>query len=425
MVRELCLRCAGTYFRPRCSGTQQLVFISYDTRDIELVNAIDDIIKRIFSGRVKTFIAKRDIKAGDDAFKKMLHDSLAKSSVVLAICTKRSLSSPWLWFESGAGFGISASALIPIWAGIEPQKEPMKIFQGRNIESKSDVEDLLSRIAEITKINCENPSLTENEFGNLVKISTTLKACNDNDGKSRIEENIEFPLEVPNEDKPIQYLIEAYFPSPNSIPLQLLDDAMNKSRIHIKGSQQSYSYKYPDFGKQINKNAGNDILILNADSHSHYQNELRQVAFIKSHAVTLTYWVRHFRWENDLKLVEASEINNEGGKLLLYYKRIALNLGIPKIKVRIRLFGLQDGLVHSDQFLQMSPHSFRSPNSNNIEIEQDITINSSNDELAVLLMHVWDKFRTQDGGFPVFKTKEYSQFLGEMMADWPSDVRIL
>lgn len=69
-----------------------LVFISYDTHDIEIAYALAAIIKRIFSDRVKTFIAKRDIQPGSDAFKTMLHDNLAKSAVVLAICTKRSLS---------------------------------------------------------------------------------------------------------------------------------------------------------------------------------------------------------------------------------------------------------------------------------------------------------------------------------------------
>ena len=109
---------------------EPLVFISYDTRDIELAHDIADILKRIFSDKVKTFIAKRDIKAGNDAFRTMLHENLAKSAVVLAICTERSLTSPWLWFDSGAGSG--SSALIPIWAGVKPQEfgAPMTIFQG-------------------------------------------------------------------------------------------------------------------------------------------------------------------------------------------------------------------------------------------------------------------------------------------------------
>ena len=261
--------------QPNSTSAEPLVFISYDTRDYKLVIAIDDILQRIFIGKLTTFIAKRDIRLGEAAFKKMLHDSLAKSAVVLAICTKNSLTSPWLWFESGAGFGISASALIPIWAGIEPQKEPMKIFQGINVESKAEVENLISEIAIITKINCENGALTEEEFDKLVQISKKLSACNDDNKNDRIEDKIKFPFEGPNGYKPVEYLIEAHFPLPNPIPLQRLTEVMEKSKIHIESTEVHYTEDYPYFGKNINKNIGNDIEILNTEQQKHFSNEER------------------------------------------------------------------------------------------------------------------------------------------------------
>jgi TIR domain len=163
-----------------------LVFISYDTRDIELAHAIAAIIKRVFTDKVTTFIAKRDIKAGNDAFKTMLHDNLAKSAVVLALCTKRSLTSPWLWFESGAGFG--SCALIPIWAGIKPLefKAPMTIFQGRSIEDKAEVQDVLTRIAGIVQINIDN-NLTAEEFDKLLQISKNMQSSIDADGMTAFD----------------------------------------------------------------------------------------------------------------------------------------------------------------------------------------------------------------------------------------------
>lgn len=153
---------------------EPLIFMSYDTRDIDLVKAIDDVLQRVFNNKVRTFIAKRDIKAGDDAFKKMLHDSLAKCVVVLALCTKRSVTSPWLWFESGAGF--EKSGLIPMWSGVKPLefKAPMTIFQGKNVQDKTEVNELLSKIAEVTKFDFENITITEEEFTNLIEISLRL-----------------------------------------------------------------------------------------------------------------------------------------------------------------------------------------------------------------------------------------------------------
>lgn len=55
---------------------KHLIFISYDTNDLKLVYVLDEILKRIFRDHIETFIAKRDIKAGEDAFRKMLHERI-------------------------------------------------------------------------------------------------------------------------------------------------------------------------------------------------------------------------------------------------------------------------------------------------------------------------------------------------------------
>lgn len=159
---------------------EPLIFMSYDTRDIDLVKAIDGILHRVFKKSVKTFIAKRDIKAGDDAFKTMLHQNLAKCVVVLAICTKRSVTSPWLWFESGAGF--EKSGLIPVWSGVKPQefKAPMTIFQGKNIRDRVEIHELLSKLAELINFNGENILITDEEFERLVVISNQLDSEDNN-----------------------------------------------------------------------------------------------------------------------------------------------------------------------------------------------------------------------------------------------------
>ena len=239
-----------------------LIFISYDTRDIEIVNAIDSILKRIFSDRVRTFIARRDIKAGDDAFNKMLHDNLSKSSVILAVCTKRSITSPWLWFESGAGFG--SSWLIPIWAGIKPQefKEPMKIFQGKSIEDKAEMEDLIAQLVEITKIDCAGCSLTDDELAKLKQISDNLGIMKENTGKDRLEEIMEFQLAAPNEERPVQYLIESHFPLSRDIPLQRLFELMDKSKIYIKSTESQSRHDYPFFDATSNKTISNNVFLL-------------------------------------------------------------------------------------------------------------------------------------------------------------------
>ena len=333
------------------------------------------------------------------------------------LCAQRhSLTSPWLWFESGAGFG--CSKLIPVWAGIKPQefKAPMTIFQGRNIEDKSEVEDMICRIAEIMKIPCDDNALTTEEFDKLVRLSTQLRSKSDADEKGKIEDIIKFPLSVSNDESPVEYLMEAHFPLSKPIPIQRLYEVMDKSKLHIKGSESHFSYTFPDMGKPINNDIGNDILLLNAVEAHPFSNEVRQFVFVKSDALTLTYWLRHYRLqtttEPNIKLIEASAINDEGAKLLFFYQKIALTLGLTNIQIRIRLFGLQNGLVNRDQFLEGRLQSYRAPASNEVEIEQQIN-SSSKQDISELLMHVWEKFRTPAGQLAVFKENDFMTFLAQ------------
>lgn len=321
---------------------EPLVFISYDTRDIDIPHALAAIIKRVFTDRIRTFIAKRDIKAGDDAFKTMLHDSLAKSAIVLAICTKRSLTSPWLWFESGAGFG--SGILIPVWAGISPSefKPPMTIFQGKNVADKIEMLELITRISEVTNVSCADGNLTNEELGRLKQLVEEVKTIGDaDDANGHLEKSIEFQLPVPHQEKPVQYLIEATFPLSQKIPLQRLMDLIDKSKIHIKGGESQFSHDYPIIDTKRIKTIGNDIVLLNASERRVVSNEARQDMLVKSGAMTITYWVRHYHWAatgGGTKLVYAREINEECIKLLHFFLMLSLHLKQKIINIRIRLF---------------------------------------------------------------------------------------
>jgi hypothetical protein len=393
-----------------------LVFISYDTRDIELPHAIAAIIKRIFSDRIRTFIAKRDIKAGDDAFKTMLHDSLAKSAIVLAICTKRSLTSPWLWFESGAGFG--SCTLIPVWAGINPSefKAPMTIFQGKSVADKTELEELIIRISEVTKVPCADCSLTNNELENLKQLVEKLKTISDDDVVSdRLEKTIEFQLAAPHHEKPVQYLIEATFPLSQKVPLQRLMELMDKSKIHIKGGESQFSHDYPIFDPKRIKTIDKDIVILSASEKRLVSNEARQEMLVQSGAMTITYWVRHFHWESNgggTKLVYAREINEECIKLLHFFWKLSLQLKQTTMNIRIRLFDLQEALLLTDNiYFKRDLKSYKAPANNEIEVEREIAVsNTSNQEFVELLMHVWENFRSSDNSYPSLKDEDFAWF---------------
>jgi hypothetical protein len=401
-----------------------IVFISYDMRDINIVFTLDNILKRIFGERIKTFIARRDIKAGEDSFKKMLHDNLATCSLVLAICTKRSVTSSWLWFEAGAGFG--SSNLIPLWVGITPQefKEPMKIFQGKNLADQAEMKELMSRIAEITRIDDIDCGLTDDEIKNLKNIVSSLKSLKESNSQiKKIEDRVDFPLPYPRnfeqerkEEMPINYIIEARFHLKNPIPGQQLIKLLEDCRIKFRPYSTTWNY-FPDLNKKgLSTDKG--IWILHSSENHPYANEARQTGLFASDNLAITHWARHFNWRHEgPSLIYSSEINVLSTRFLIFCKKIGDKLGQGDMTLRIRLFDLQNGLLHLDSFLQ-GYKSYQAPSINEIEVEQSLSLGEGlKKEFSTFLMHVWDKFQAQDGGFPTLVEKDFLEFFDETIND--------
>jgi hypothetical protein len=389
-----------------------LVFFSYDTRDIELVTCINAIVQRIFNGKVRTFIALLDIKAGESSFRKMLHENLAESAIVLAICTKRSITSPWLWFESGAGFG--SSLLIPVFSGVTPLqlKPPMNIFQGKDIQNRLHVEELIARIAEVTMIGVET-DLTDDEFNNLAELSRNLSALSEVPERVGPEDRIAFPLPSPDMGTPMQYVIEASFPSSKYIARQRLEDYIKGSMVTIKGNQNRFSFTYPDL--DIKDRSEKDVLIINQSNENHYSNEQKQVSLIKSESVTFTHWVRNFHLgKNQAKFVKADEINADAGMVYMFFVKMAKKLHFPDFNIRIRLFGIEDGQLLCGKYFEKHLHTFNAPSVGELEVTREISYARADHDFTDLMMEVWDKFQTPNGKCPVFKDSEYLSYLNEL-----------
>lgn len=388
------------------SAKEPLIFISYDTRDIELVKIIDDIVQRVFNKQVATFIAKRDIEAGDDAFRKMLHENLAKCVAVIAVCTKRSVTSPWLWFESGAGF--QKTGLIPVWCGVKPQefKAPMTIFQGKSVQDKTEMNELLIKISGLTKIIVDVISVTDEELAKLVDITAVLDTITDRSESSRIEDKIEFPLPIPNDEKPVHYLFECNFPLLKPKSMGNILTAIDATRYFLKNFN---GFKYPLIEGTI-QDISDNASVLYKHSEQPYTNQIRQQILVKSDNFTLTHWTRaYFSQKNGPRLIRSREFIDEFARLFLFFIKLARHFKLSEIGLRIRLFGLGGGCLHVDGGTQKVLQSFVAPNE--IEISQTISIDSADADFMELLMQVWEKFRTPDGRFPTFDEKDFSTFL--------------
>ncbi|MBF8278037.1 MAG: hypothetical protein HW390_3110 [Candidatus Brocadiaceae bacterium] len=136
---------------------------------------------------------------------------------------------------------------------------------------------------------------------------------------------------------------------------------------------------------------------------------------VKSDAITITHWVRFFHWDTKEvgpKLIYAREINEECIKLFHFYRKLALELGITSMNIRIRLFNLQNGVLFTDgAYFQRDLKSYKAPDTNEVEIEQEINVNNAKkQEYIELLMHVWEKFRSSDDKYPVLKEEGFLWF---------------
>jgi hypothetical protein len=383
-----------------------LVFISYDTDDIEIAYHFESILKRVFHEGIRTFIAHRDIKAGQAAFQRMLQDSLAQSRLVLALCTKRSLTSPWLWFESGAGFG--RGDLIPMLWGVTPEqiKPPMNIFQGKRLDNKPHVEQLVARISEITGVEADT-TVTDSEFSELTEICCRIDAEIKKFESTRIEDTVNFPMPGPPHETPIQYLIEASFPLAKDIPRLRLLKAIAKCKITIPSTQARFSYTFPDTELKPEVNGNDAVLSINCYTTNPATNITDQQALVISDAIVFTYWHRQFQIGSKLVVVDGNEVNRAAVIAFTFFNKIGKELGISRFKMRVRIFDLQDAQLNPGQFFERDITKFRAPSTNNVEVSREITATTDYQDFIDLMMHVWEKFQGPNGKMPALSELRY------------------
>ncbi len=150
-----------------------VVFISYETSEIDLAFFIDALLKAR-SEQIKPFIAKRDIAAGSEPFQVMLRDHLLKARSIISICTAQSKNSRWIWWESSAVWA-SGGKVFPIYAKITPEEfgEPLKtLFQGKKLFDSEDLESMLGALFAHHKIKPKFLKLTSQEVEKLKSLST-------------------------------------------------------------------------------------------------------------------------------------------------------------------------------------------------------------------------------------------------------------
>ena len=107
------------------------VFISHITEEAALASVLKHWVESTFLGQVDVFVSKHDISSGEQWFRR-LEEELTEAKAMLVLCSERSVSMPWINFETGAGH-IKGIPVIPIcYAGVtvDTLPVPLLFFQG-------------------------------------------------------------------------------------------------------------------------------------------------------------------------------------------------------------------------------------------------------------------------------------------------------
>ncbi len=156
--------------------------------------ALASVLKHLVSGvfRVEVFVSGQDLHGGK-LWPKGLNEALGEAKVILALVTPVSKESPWVHFETGAGF--LAEKAIPVCGGgltVSSLVPPFSLLQAREV-TRDGLKKLLQDLA------------------GLLGKSVTL----DDQDIARIDDAIDAASQVPaHEDVPVAPLASEMPPQP-------------------------------------------------------------------------------------------------------------------------------------------------------------------------------------------------------------------
>lgn len=158
-----------------------LVFISYDTDELPLADFLKNLLNKWLSERYKVFVAKRDIHPGDNPLKVMMEEALKNARAIFPICSSKSKTSPWLWWESGSVWARDKK-VYPLFTNISPNDfgAPLiLVAQGKSYFDKSELLEILRKAS--VELGVKNPPDTLSfEDGKELERLTALYSKADN-----------------------------------------------------------------------------------------------------------------------------------------------------------------------------------------------------------------------------------------------------
>src|SRR3954469_11606553 len=107
---------------PRETDTPPMIFISHDTRDADLAEALSKLLSSVSAGVLKSFRSSdrkgsQGIEYGVEWYPELMK-KLESASDIVCLLTSRSLDRPWILYEAGVAKGKLDTPVYGIAVGI-------------------------------------------------------------------------------------------------------------------------------------------------------------------------------------------------------------------------------------------------------------------------------------------------------------------
>jgi hypothetical protein len=131
---------------------KQIIFISHITREAGLAQLLKKHLTNDFPDLLDIFVSSdyKTIKAGKEWLGE-IKKGLKASKVEIILCSKESVTRPWVNFEAGAAWILGKTVIPVCHSGMNPSElpSPLSFFQVVEVNKEASLESLYDVIAKL------------------------------------------------------------------------------------------------------------------------------------------------------------------------------------------------------------------------------------------------------------------------------------
>jgi hypothetical protein len=128
--------------------TKPVIFISHIHEEAPLAALLSSVLGDSFSLGIEFFVSSdKSIKPGTDWYKAVM-DNIDNSSMVLVLCSKSSISRPWVNFETGAAL-MADKPVVPLCHStlqLSDMQPPLSLQQGYNLSKDTQLKKFINQL---------------------------------------------------------------------------------------------------------------------------------------------------------------------------------------------------------------------------------------------------------------------------------------